>query len=311
MPTDVEELVPAADEIEGAQPLADDPSLNPLDDRITADGEPAPRKEATPPPGPDKEVRRLEKQLARERNARRDAETNARTWYERLAASQGAGGKPVATQPEPESPKEEDLVDAIQSGDKGRIRAALKQVGLATVDDVETHVSQRVEARMATVTRDAGIYDRFPDMRDTKSELFRTAQQIYARRMEADPNARANPFFMEDCTNAAAMELGVVPKRAGARLPKYDGVLPDGDDDDDEEEPALVGRGKGEEPEQERADRIRSQSAGSGRARGPARAGSDDRLSSVQREIARKFGVTEAEYAKHARAGVRMAGRPR
>ena len=310
MPSEVEELVPAADEIEGGQPAADDPSLNPLDDRITADGDPAPRKEATPPPGPDKEVRRLEKQLARERTARRDAETNARTWYDRLTAAQSTG-KPAAEKVDPELAKEEDLVDAIQSGDKGRIRTALKQVGLATVDDVETHISRGVEAKMATVTRDAGIYDRFPEMRDTKSELFRTAQQIYARRMEADPHARTNPFFMEDCTNAAAMELGVAPKRAGARLPKYDGVQPEGDDEDEGDEPELVGRGKGEEPEQERADRIKSQAAGSGRARGPARTGSDDRLSSQQREIARKFGLTEAEYAKHARQGVRMAGRPR
>jgi hypothetical protein len=246
-----------------------------------------PELEVTPPakkaetekakPEADSEAKTLREELKRERESRAEAEENARFWH----------GKAKSEPREPAKPKEPvkitvDLVDAISSNDPVRVSQAMREMGF--VDGAE--MDRRINATASTVRTEEQLYGSYPELRDPKSEFYKTTAKHY-NELRQDPALANAPSLMVVAARLAKAELGTASAAS-----------------------------KTDEEDDDRAQRVARQSGDKGR-RPAARAAADgpEELSSAQRSLIAKFqeagaNLTEESYTKRAKAGVRMGGTP-
>lgn len=244
-----------------------------------------PEKKDDPLKGITRELKAMRKQLDEARN-------ESKYWYE-----QAKQAHTPAKKDEPEdddAPLSVDLVDAISSGDKKRIKAALKELGMVEEREVEA----RIQTARGQIEANATLLAQYPDLADNDSEHFTLTKEIYQDL--ADGSSDSPQRILQKAAKLAARQLDIQPRGRAVRRER--------DEDDDDSE--------AEEREQERVRRVGRQSAG-GRRGAPARErGGEDELSPTQSSIIERFQsvgakITPEGYRKRAQGGIRMAGLPR
>lgn len=256
------------------------------------------KKEAPAEPEWKKELsdvrKSFERELKNEREARKEAEHEAREWHARATSGKG---KEEAGPAEPL-----DLVDALSSGDDKQVRQALKQRGFVPADEIEALVERKVHGARGAATREAQLVGDYPDLKDEDSELYKATAQAYK---ELDKAGVKGDMLLDLAADRAAARLGIQRGTATAKSRRRS--------DDDEPEPRRRARERDDEGEPEtEAERVERVAAQSG-VRSKARASTvrDDDLTIEQKMIARKFGISEDAYRKRAARGVSISGIPR
>lgn len=230
-----------------------------------------------------------------------ELKSSERYWADKAKAD-GAGGKTgkggkTDEDDDDAEPAEIDpakLIDEL--GSKGI--KALRERGLITAKEAKELirkeaakiagdlVAEAIGKERKHMAVDAELTRKFPDLADANSELFRRTAQVMKEEFGDDREMLRNPKALMSAARTAAAELKA--ERGESRRGKG------GEDDQDEAE---------------RLERVRRQSGDRGR-RGT---GFDDQdgegaLTPIQREVAKRMGVSEETYKKHRDA---MAGERR
>lgn len=189
--------------------------------------------------------------------------------------AEGSGKKDAPAEGEDEEEEislQEDLVDAISSNDAKRVASALKQMGFVREKDVQ----KAIQSTRQSITRDAELLRKYPDLGDEQSEFFQTATKHFKELCADDPRAANDPRSLKTAARMAELEL----RHAGSA-------------------------------EESRTERIRRQSGERG-AR-PSKDSGNDALSPTQRRIIENLRaagahIDEDGYRRRASSGVKMSG---
>jgi hypothetical protein len=198
------------------------------------------------------------------------AESNRAAEYWRGRAE----GKGAPKAEEEEIALEDDLVDAISSGDGKRIAKVIKGLGFVRQSEVE----QAIASTRQSITRDAALVRQYPDLADEQSEFFQVATKHYSELVADDPGAKLSPATLKTAAKMAKLEL----------------------------------EGKGSSS-QSRGERINRQSGERGSRSSANASSSTADLSPMQRRIIDNLrsegsSLTEEGYRKRANSGVKMSG---
>lgn len=280
--TDEEQIEQESTPIPGHRPRGEAPE------------EPEAEKKA-PAPKVDPEVAKLRADLKRESTRRKEAEDGMKFWSEKAAHAAERPAKAAKEADEDETPLSVDLVDAITSGNKKQIKAALKEMGVALRDEVDRDIDTKIGNTRAQIAHEAQLYSKYPDLQDESSALFERTKEIY-QDLAKDPTMAKSPKLVEAAARIANAELG---------KPEKQKAKPAREADPDEDEP---------EYEEDRQERVRSQQGSRGRA-AAEKPRDNDELSGMQKSIIEKFRaagapLTEDTYRARARKGVQMSGLP-
>lgn len=238
----------------------------------------------------DETLKEMRRALKESRTALRETNEMAKFW---MAKAQG--GATAQAEAEPEPTTSVDLVEAITNNDAKAVAKALREMGVAFSTDVDG----KIHAARTAVGKDAELYDRFPDLADSKSDLFLETAKVYNDLARRDPALAKSGVLAE-----VAAELA--EKRLNGSDPAPRRPQPDFDVDDDEE---------ADDREAERVRRVRAQSGDRGRRTSSRASGDSDALDATQKTIVAKLraagaDISEEGYRKRAQSGVRMSGLP-
>jgi hypothetical protein len=183
---------------------------------------------------------------------------------------------------EREEEEQEDLVEVLATGDRKKIKSAFRKLGFVS----ESEVNQQLETRWAQVETAAQVQARHPEITDVKSELHQeTLKQIDSLKAQG-----------VDIPNL----LGIAADLAYANLTRQGRIS------------KPTKREERGESDEDRLERIAEQQGQTGsRRRNPAEGRDNEGLTDSQRMIAKKFGISEKDYASRASRGVRIAGVPK
>lgn len=208
------------------------------------------------------EIATLKEQVA-------EGQRSAQYWADKAKASTPA--KAAVAEPEDDT----DVLEAITTGGAKGFDALAKKRGFIQRDEVETLINNRA----ASLTKEQELIGRFPDLKNQKSDFFKSTAANYGDLVKSGvPAAKAMELAAEQ-SELAFIRDGKI-KLPGAEPTKA-------------------------EKEASRLARIAAQ--GGGERRGPAAAEEDDgELDANQKRIASAMGITEDAYKKRASTGVAM-----
>ena len=239
-------------------------------------------------------VRELRNELKATKEQVGELRESEQVWferYEKLAKKDGkpdAGDEPDDDEPEVTDDTPDKLVDEFSAkGVEALVRRgvltkkAAKELIRKEAEKIARQVAGEVVGKAeGRAVRDSQLFGEFPELRDTKSELYTRTAEVYRQMVKDDPDARNSDRALARAAKEAKLMLRIeqLEKGGGRR----------GDDDD-------------------RGRRIDAQSGDRGRSGGDFR---NDELGPEEREILKtfaRFGATEEDFIKE--RGKVMAGR--
>lgn len=252
----------------------------------------------------------LEKDLAAERKARKDADDDARYWADR--ARRTGQPAPARTEPEPErrrpaaevvTEKPEDLVDDLTK----RGLAALKDRGFISKEELQEALdaqAQTTDERISEARTEAEftgrLHTEFPEMMEDsarvskglapKSELFQVAREIYRDYVDMDPSLKDSRGLLLIAARQAKAQI-----EAKAGKPAKGARVAAGDDED---LPPSQRRQRTEGSDaRDRRTRIQRQTPDRGADDDETGRG-DEHMSPEQLEIAKRLKVSPEQFRK-------------
>jgi hypothetical protein len=189
------------------------------------------------------------------------------TTLEKEQAAQFWYGKANApkTETEKEKPATEEDVDLLELIGKGGggFKEWLKKQGLVTRGEVDAMVAQKA----GQLVKENQMVDRYPELKDKTSDFFKaTSVEYIALKKQSVSDALAMEI--------AAEKVELAQLRSGKRKIQTDA-----------------------EKEEERLDRVKAQGGERGR-RTPTERAASTTISKEEKEMMKRFGVTEEDYKK-------------
>lgn len=258
----------------------------------TAVAEPEVVAPVTPPADlTPKQVKTYEKQLREARDEAKTARETAQYWSERAKATPAAAPAAPVAADEPD----DDLLEAVTSGDKKRFATSLKKMGFVSEADVNSRIntvreSARVEGMLNT---------KFPALQSDKSPLFKEASKQYQILIADEPALKNSTKTTLMATRLAEQILLARGDDPTALTEEDEGDLPDAEDDDDDT--AILkdrtAKTRGAETEKERVRRVGAQ-GGKGRPNVSRTSDADDPdLGRAQKELVDRFKEAGADIS--------------
>ena len=236
----------------------------------------APGEGATVTKEPDKptisaaDLRKLNQRVEDLETQVHQANEAAMHWHDQYKAATDGKSKEPAPATGDEEPSEDDLIDVITAqGTKGLLKT-LRRHGVMTEDEVE----RRVEAKLRGARNEQTIRERYPDLEDQDSEMFKVTARHY-KALESE--GVEGPARVSLAAERAELEM----RRKGTW--------------------------KDPEEAEERRSRARAQASG-GNGRSAAPDPNDKTLTGAQKRYAELFEISEDAYRKRAEDGIRFSG---
>jgi hypothetical protein len=169
-------------------------------------------------------------------------------------------------------------LDAISKGPKA-IEALVKKQGFVSAEEaavIAAKVARRtVDVERSKITTDNKLMSAYPELANSKSELFKATAQEYQELIEFDPSAKKSPATLFAAAKAAKAKLAATKPARGAEDDEY---------------------GSGyDRAESDRRSRVAAQDGSRG-GRGSRGEEPDDTLGPQAKAIARMMGVTDEEF---------------
>jgi hypothetical protein len=243
----------------------------------TVSGAPETPVAAETQPDPKAEAAALRAELDGVKARLTDQERAAEFWYQKSLSGAAAPPEPKAAEPEPE--EDVDVLDVLTTKGAKGLDEILARRGYVRADEVDA----RVNSRAAQFATENELLQSYPDLRDQKSEFFRSTAAHYGE------------LKSQGVPEALAM-------RIAAERAELDGIKTG-----KVKTPQQIQTDERARKEANRIARINAQSGDRRPRAAEPEDEADDEMTDHEKRICDAMGVSYEAYQKRARQGVQMS----